>query len=241
LFVGRTKNGEPVLAPLSLASIDRLKRIPRIDGNPYIICGKLVGQHLKNLRSAWIRVRREADLLGVRMHDLRRTVGSWLVQGGESLHLVGAVLNHKDPKTTAGYAYFQTRDRQAALDRHGAKITHYAAADISKKLEATHDLCRAPGAQRISRTALYELIWSSPVSTVAAAYGVSDVGLAKACRRANIPLPERGYWAKLAAGHSVLRSVLEPASSTEQNEIVLRPRRNQHDIILVPKQSRLTE
>jgi integrase len=73
LAVGRTKNGEPVLAPLFLAALERLRTIPQIDGNPYIICGKLVGQHRVNLRSAWVRVRSAAGLLSVRLHDLRRT------------------------------------------------------------------------------------------------------------------------------------------------------------------------
>ena len=232
LAVGRTKNGEPVLAPLSLAALERLRVIPQMDGNPYIICGKLVGQHRVNLRSAWVRVRSTAGLLSVRLHDLRRTVGSWLVQSGESLHMVGAVLNHKDPKTTAGYAYFQTRDRQAALDRHGAKVTRYSSADASQNLKATADssieaavsVAQTRGVERVSREELYEQVWTSPVSSVAAKYRMSDVGLAKACRRANIPLPERGYWAKIAAGHPVVRSVLAAASSPEQREIVLRPR-----------------
>jgi integrase len=243
LFVGRTKNGEPVLAPLSLAAIERLKTIPRLVDNPYIICGKLTGQHLKNLRSAWIRVRSDAGLLGVRLHDLRRTVGSWLVQSGESLHMVGAVLNHKDPKTTAGYAYFQTHDRQAALDRHGAKVTRYATVDVPQKPDVTREEAsidagghpkRPQAARRFSRSELYELVWSTPVSSVAAKFGVSDVGLAKTCRRAGIPLPERGYWAKLAAGQPVQRRVLEPAGPSTQNEIVLRPRRTSLRVSVSP-------
>src|SRR5450631_2110475 len=90
--------------------------------NPHIICGSVPGQRLTNLRSAWIRVRNSAALKNLRIHDLRRTVGSWLARDGASLHLVGAVLNHKDQKTTAGYAYFQTDDRQKALDKHGRKV-----------------------------------------------------------------------------------------------------------------------
>ena len=43
---------------------------------------------------------------------------------------------------------------------------------------------------------------------------ISDVGLAKACRRHNIPRPPRGYWAKLAAGKALpehSREWLRPA------------------------------
>jgi integrase len=42
----------------------------------------------------------------VRLHDLRRTVGSWLAQAGNSLHLIGRVLNHSNASTTQVYARF---------------------------------------------------------------------------------------------------------------------------------------
>ena len=45
------------------------------------------GQHLVNLTAAWIRIHATAGLSDLRIHDLRRTVGSWLVRDGASLHL----------------------------------------------------------------------------------------------------------------------------------------------------------
>jgi integrase len=68
------------------------------------------------LRLRWADVDWDQRTL-VRTHDRRRTVGSWLVQGGASLHLVAEGPNHKDAKTTAGYAYFHTEVRQAVHDR----------------------------------------------------------------------------------------------------------------------------
>src|SRR5688572_24915658 len=47
----------------------------------------------------------------------------------------------------------------------------------------------------ISREDLYILVWSEPMVKVAARLAVSDVAVAKACRRNKIPLPGRGYWA----------------------------------------------
>jgi integrase len=122
LYIGETKNGEPVLTPLSRAAISRLKMIPKSADNPYIICGDISGEPLAYLDAMWRRIRKRTGLHDLRIHDLRRTVGSWLVRDGASLHLVGAVLNHKDQKTTAGYAYFETEDRQKALDRHGEAL-----------------------------------------------------------------------------------------------------------------------
>jgi hypothetical protein len=51
-------------------------------------------------------------------------------------------------------------------------------------------------AERLSRKALYDLVWSEPIKTLAARFGISDVGLKKTCARAAIPTPERGFSAK---------------------------------------------
>jgi hypothetical protein len=59
-----------------------------------------------------------------------------------------------------------------------------------------------------TRQQLYELVWSGPITTLAKSLSLSDVGLAKACRRGDIPLPPRGYWARLAAGKHVIRPTL---------------------------------
>lgn len=56
-----------------------------------------------------------------------------------------------------------------------------------------------------TREQLYGLVWADPMQKVAARLGLSDVGLAKACRAAAVPVPERGYWAKLQAGKKVER------------------------------------
>ena len=64
----------------------------------------------------------------------------------------------------------------------------------------------------LTREALYDLVWADPVRTVAARFGVSDVGVRKACLSVDVPMPERGYWAKLQAGKPVIRVKLPPRS-----------------------------
>lgn len=61
-----------------------------------------------------------------------------------------------------------------------------------------------------TRTDLYEAVWSEPLRTIATRLKLSDVGLAKACRKAGIPVPPRGYWAKRDAGKRVMRTPLPP-------------------------------
>ncbi|MGH7509810.1 MAG: hypothetical protein ACREMZ_10100 [Gemmatimonadales bacterium] len=59
----------------------------------------------------------------------------------------------------------------------------------------------SPGATTLSRQQLYELIWKEPTRTVAQRLGISDVGLAKTCRKLLIPRPWRGYWREKETGH----------------------------------------
>jgi len=60
----------------------------------------------------------------------------------------------------------------------------------------------------LRREALYNLVWAVPVSKLARQFQLSDRGLAKLCQREGIPVPPRGYWAKLAAGHPVRQTPL---------------------------------
>ncbi len=64
---------------------------------------------------------------------------------------------------------------------------------------------------RIPREELYDLVWSEPMIHVAQRLGWSNVAVAKACRKRDIPVPGIGYWAKLAAGKPVpTRPTLPP-------------------------------
>jgi hypothetical protein len=60
----------------------------------------------------------------------------------------------------------------------------------------------------VDRETLYNEVWTDPVIVVAPRYGLSDVGLAKICRALVIPLPSRGYWAKVKAGRIMNRAPL---------------------------------
>jgi len=73
----------------------------------------------------------------------------------------------------------------------------------------------------ISREALYELVWTEPVRTIAQRMGVSDVWLKKCCSKADIPVPDRGYWAKLRADKTVVRQKLPPRSPGVATDVTI--------------------
>jgi len=121
-----TKSGRTHYLPLSSASISLLQNIPRVDNNPYIIVGHKAGSHLVNIDKAWRRIRSAADIEDVRLHDLRRTVGSMLVQSGSSLPLIGEILNHSNQATTKIYARFSNEEPKRALEDHGKQLLKLA-------------------------------------------------------------------------------------------------------------------
>ena len=61
---------------------------------------------------------------------------------------------------------------------------------------------------KITREQLYEQVWARPMVQLSKSYGFSDVGLAKLCKRHRVPLPPRGYWAKVQAGQHPARTPL---------------------------------
>jgi len=74
-------------------------------------------------------------------------------------------------------------------------------------------------AHSFTRQELSDHVWSEPMKKLAPRFGVSDVALAKACRRADIPVPERGYWARLQAGKAVVKRLL-PARGLGMSDVV---------------------
>lgn len=86
------------------------------------------------------------------------------------------------------------------------------------------------GYEYIKRSDLYEEVWRDPMTTVAARYGVSDVGLAKICRKNDIPLPPRGYWAKHAAGRPPPRVPITHDRFSADDQILLR-RPEAHELV----------
>ena len=122
LKLEQTKAGRVHYVPLSGPALAILQTVPRQEANPYIFAGAKKGRHLVNINKPWFRVRDRAGVPDVHLHDLRRTVGSWLAQAGNDLHLIGKVLNHSNLSTTAIYARFSQDVVHKAMDEHATRI-----------------------------------------------------------------------------------------------------------------------
>jgi hypothetical protein len=79
--------------------------------------------------------------------------------------------------------------KKPITEREKKKIEHEKRTYAIKRLLQDYD-----------RKVLYEQVWSEPALTVAKGYGVSSVWLGKVCRLLNVPVPPRGYWARVRSG-----------------------------------------
>ena len=121
LMLPDSKTGRKAIR-LSPPALSLLQTIPRLEGNPYVICGAKAGQHLVNLEEPWRRIRAAAKLDDVRLHDLRHSFASVAASGGQSLVVIGKLLGHSQAATTARYAHLADDPVKAASDAVGRHI-----------------------------------------------------------------------------------------------------------------------
>ena len=95
----------PKFIRLNEPAAEVLRSLPRVHGNPFVIIGRRTGARLINLQKPWRRIRAAADLPDVRMHDLRHSFASVAAASRGSLPMIGKLLGHNHPLTTARYAH----------------------------------------------------------------------------------------------------------------------------------------
>jgi integrase len=105
LFVPLSKSGKPRWIALSGSALSLLNSIERIPGNEYIFPSPVTGRPSPSLWFPWRRIRARAGLEDVRLHDLRHSFASFLVNEGVSLYVVQALLGHANARTTQRYAH----------------------------------------------------------------------------------------------------------------------------------------
>ena len=139
--ISETKSGKPQTIPLSGHAMGVLQSLPRIERCPWIFPGRVWGESLANLNRPWLRVRKRAGLHDVRIHDLRRSLGSLMVQGGASLYVTQRALRHSDSRVTAEvYSHLDDDTLRAAFEVVGEKVAALNL-DPQRKFELARDQC----------------------------------------------------------------------------------------------------
>lgn len=103
--IPETKNGSSQLLPLSVEAIAILEARSKEKQNNWVFpSATSKSGHLEEPKSAWKRILKKADLKDLRLHDLRRTLGSWQAATGANSYVIGKSLGHKTQQATAIYA-----------------------------------------------------------------------------------------------------------------------------------------
>ena len=121
LHLPDSKTGKKTVR-LNSGALQILAGLERVDDNPYVIPGAKPGSHLSTLQQIWNRIREEAGLEGVRVHDLRHTYASYAVSSGFSLPVIGKLLGHSKTATTERYAHLADRPLREANEAIGATL-----------------------------------------------------------------------------------------------------------------------
>jgi integrase len=120
--IGRTKNGTPQTVALVEPVVELLRERKRQATSVFVFPGKGATGHLVEPKRGWSRLCRAAGIEGARIHDLRRTMGSWQAKTGASLPVIGKSLNHKNQTTTAIYARLDLDPVRSAMEKAAAAM-----------------------------------------------------------------------------------------------------------------------
>lgn len=111
-----SKNGKARNIPISAKALEILNSLPRWKGCPYVVPNPATKKPFGNLYYPWDKIRKEAGMPDLRMHDLRHTFASNLVNSGQSIYVVSKLLGHSQIKTTARYSHLADETLLSAVD-----------------------------------------------------------------------------------------------------------------------------
>ncbi|MCB9979389.1 MAG: tyrosine-type recombinase/integrase [Rhodospirillales bacterium] len=116
--IPETKNGDPLTIPLSLQAIEILDRRRQGTNSEWVfaVSGSTSG-HLADPKKAWQRVLARAGIKDLRIHDLRRSLGSWQASTGASSFVIGKSLGHKSQQATQIYARLNLDPVRESVER----------------------------------------------------------------------------------------------------------------------------
>jgi len=117
-----TKSGKARHVPISDGALMILESIPRIEGCPWIFPNPKTQKPYNSYYNSWNTVRKSVGLSDVRIHDLRHSFASFLVNSGRSLYEVQRILGHTQISTTQRYAHLSQDSLLTAANEIGKTI-----------------------------------------------------------------------------------------------------------------------
>lgn len=121
-YIPTTKTGKPRHVPLSQQAIDIIKSLPRWKDCEWLIPNPKTREPFYDLKRPWDTARDEAGLPGLRVHDLRHSAASFMINAGIDLFAVGRILGHADHQSTMRYSHLANETLMQAVEAGAAKL-----------------------------------------------------------------------------------------------------------------------
>ena len=121
-----TKNGDPHTVPLCADAVRVLHELPRLESCNFVFPDRSGRKGRVTVIKAWNQIRKAAGLPELHIHDLRRSVGSWLGASGCTAEMIGELLNHKSNITSKVYVQLGELDVKRSLVEKSARILRAA-------------------------------------------------------------------------------------------------------------------
>ena len=108
--------------PLNQTALQVLAELKKGSKQGHLFINPRTGERYVNPNKTWVRLRSEAGLPELRLHDLRHQFASYLINAGESLYTVQRILGHSDPSVTARYSHLSSTSLQKAANAASSRI-----------------------------------------------------------------------------------------------------------------------
>ena len=118
----KRKNREPLVQPLVDGAVRILASLPSRSAGGFVFPGKRDGQPLKNANDAWQRLRARAGIPELRIHSLRHSFASFLINAGVPIFTVGRALGHKSLVSTQRYSHIEQQTVRAAMEQSASAM-----------------------------------------------------------------------------------------------------------------------
>lgn len=118
-----SKNGKPRHVPLSTPAVAIIEALSRFKDCPFLVPNPDTLKPFVSIKHGWQRAIKVAKLPGLRIHDLRHSAASFMIQGGVPLFDVSKVLGHANYQSTIRYSHLSQASLLAAVEAGAAKQT----------------------------------------------------------------------------------------------------------------------
>ncbi|SPU54558.1 Tyrosine recombinase XerC [Brevundimonas vesicularis] len=120
-LIPTSKTGKARHVPLSTAALAIIEQLPRFKDCPWLVPNPETRLPFVSIKHGWQRAIREARLPGLRLHDLRHSAASFMVNSGVDLFAVGKVLGHASYQSTQRYSHLANDTLLKAVEAGAAK------------------------------------------------------------------------------------------------------------------------